>query len=218
MDHPQQSVACMFVNTMTTKKREVPQELLAALLADSKKLEDLIGENGLFRQFIQLKVGKALDVELTAHLGHERHEAVANFGGNTRNGNSREPPEGESGELPITPALCDRQGTLEPQLITSYQARWVRFDKKLFPLSASGVTVCEIQSHLKEMYSSEVSPSLIFSVTDAVADEVKVWAARPSDATYPNVYTDCIHVKVREGAIRVKAVYDAISIHKKWRE
>lgn len=64
--------------------------------------------------------------------------------------------------------------------------------------------VCEIQAHLQEMYGEEVSPSLISLVTDAVVDEVKVWRGRLLDAVYPIVYLDCIHVKVREGAVRVK--------------
>ena len=44
-------------------------------------------------------------------------------------------------------------------------------------------------------------------MTDPVNEEVKAWQARPLDATYPIVYLDCIHVKVREGAVLVKAVY-----------
>ena len=74
------------------------------------------------------------------------------------------------------------------------------------------MTVREIQAHLQEMYGTEVSPSLISSVTDAVSEEVKTWQARPLDPIYPIVYLDCIHVKVREGAVRVKAVYLAIGI------
>ncbi|AND68648.1 transposase mutator family protein [Dyella thiooxydans] len=57
-----------------------------------------------------------------------------------------------------------------------------------------------------------MSPSLIFSVTDAVIDEVKAWQGRPLDPVYLIVYLDCIHVKVREGAVLVKAVYLAIGI------
>ena len=49
-------------------------------------------------------------------------------------------------------------------------------------------------------------------MTDAVADEVKAWQARPLEPIYPIVYLDCIHVKVREGAVWVKAVYLAIGI------
>ena len=84
----------MTVDTMTSKKHEVPEELLAKLLADHKKPEDLIGENGLLKQLTKLLVEKALDADLTEHLGHERNETVTNSGGNTRNGKSRKPPQG----------------------------------------------------------------------------------------------------------------------------
>ena len=196
---------------MTTKKHEVSQELLASLLADYKKPEDLIGENGLLKQLTKMLVEKALDTELTEHLGHERHETVANAGGNTRNGKSKKTLKGEFGELPIE-VPRDRNGTFEPQLIPKHQTRWAGFDDKIISLYSRGMTVREIQSHLEEMYGAEVSPSLISSVTDAVADEVKAWQARPLEAIYPIVYLDCIHVKVREGAVRVKAVYLAIGI------
>lgn len=69
-----------------------------------------------------------------------------------------------------------------------------------FCRSTPGLTVREIQAHLEEMYGTEVSPSLISSVNDAVSDEVKAWQSRPPDPTYPIVYLDCIHVKVREGS------------------
>ena len=76
------------------------------------------------------------------------------------------------------------------------------------------MTVREIQSHLEEMYCTEVSPTLISSVTDAVMEEVKAWQARPLDALYPIVYLDCIHAKVRDsGAVRVKAVYLALGVN-----
>ncbi len=45
-----------------------------------------------------------------------------------------------------------------------------------------------------------------------MADEGQDRQAGPLDAIYPIVYLDCIHAKVREGAVRVKAVYLAIGI------
>ena len=184
---------------------------MASLLADYKKPEDLIGEHGLLKQLTKLLVEKALDAELTEHLGHGKHEPVANQAGNTRNGKSRKTLKGEFGELPIE-IPRDRHGTFEPQLIAKHQTRWAGFDDKILSLYARGMTVREIQAHLEEMYGTEVSPSLISTVTDAVSEEVKVWQSRPLDALYPIVYLDCIHVKVREGAVRVKAVYLAIGI------
>lgn len=196
---------------MSTKKHDVPDALLASLLADYQKPEDLIGENGLLKQLTKLLVEKALDAELADHLGHGKHEPVANSAGNTRNGKSRKTLKGEFGELPIE-IPRDRHGTFEPQLIPKHQTRWTGFDDKVISLYARGMTVREIQSHLEEMYGTEISPSLISSITDAVADEVKAWQARPLDPVYPIVYLDCIHVKVREGAVRVKAVYLAIGV------
>ena len=197
---------------MTVAKKAVPKELLDSLLADYQKPEDLIGENGLLKQLTKLLVEKALEAEMANHLGHGKHEPVANSTGNTRNGKSRKTLKGEFGELPIE-IPRDRHGTFEPQLIPKHQTRWTGFDDKILSLYARGMTVREIQSHLEEMYGTEVSPTLISSVTDAVIDEVKAWQARPLDALYPIVYLDCLHVKVREGHVRVKAVYLAIGIN-----
>lgn len=58
---------------MTTSKHEVPEELLSSPLANYKKPEDLIGENGLLKQLTKRLVEKALDAEMTEHLGHDRH-------------------------------------------------------------------------------------------------------------------------------------------------
>lgn len=196
---------------MSTKKHAVPEELLAGLLADYKKPEDLIGENGLLKQLTKLLVEKALDAELAEHLGHGKNEPVANDAGNTRNGKSKKTLKGDFGELPIE-IPRDRHGTFEPQLIPKHQTRWSGFDDKILSLYARGMTVREIQAHLEEMYGTEVSPSLISSITDAVSEEVKAWQARPLDPIYPIIYLDCLHVKVREGAVRVKAVYLAIGV------
>lgn len=196
---------------MSTLKHAVPEELLAGLLADYKKPEDLIGENGLLKRLTKLLVEKALDAELAEHLGHGKNEPVANAAGNTRNGKSRKTLKGEFGELPIE-IPRDRHGSFEPQLIPKHQTRWSGFDDKILSLYARGMTVREIQSHLEEIYGTEVSPSLISSITDAVAEEVKAWQSRPLDPLYPIIYLDCIHVKVRDGAVRVKAVYLAIGV------
>jgi putative transposase len=63
------------------------------------------------------------------------------------------------------------------------------------------------------MYGTEVSPTLISSVTDAVIEEVKAWQGRPLDSVYPIVYLDCIHVKIRDsGVVKAKAIYLALGI------
>jgi putative transposase len=179
-----------------TKRKAIQPDLIDLLLADYKKPEDLIGENGILKQLTKAVVERALQAELATHLGHDKHAAVANDTGNTRNGRSTKTLKGDFGALPIE-IPRDRDSSFEPQLITKHQTRWTGFDDKILSLYARGMTVREIQSHLEEMYGTEVSPTLISSVTDAVMEEVKAWQVRPLDALYPIVYLDCIHAKVR---------------------
>lgn len=64
------------------------------------------------------------------------------------------------------------------------------------------------------MYGTEISPTLISNVTDAMIDEVKLWQSRPLDSMYPIVcLSDCIPVKVRDAdSVRAKAMYLAIGV------
>jgi putative transposase len=191
----------------------VSNELIDQLLAGYKKPEDLIGENGLLKQLTKRLVERALEAEMTEHLGHTKNASVANAAGNARNGKSKKTLKGDFGELPID-VPRDRHASFEPQIVPKHQTRWTGFDDKILSLYARGMTVREIQGHLQEMYGAEVSPSLISSVTDAVMDEAKAWQGRPLEALYPIVYLDCIHVKTRDsGAVRAKAVYLALGIN-----
>ena len=191
----------------------VSNELIDSLLADYKKPEDLIGENGLLKQLTKRVIERALQAEMAEHLGHAKNDSVANATGNTRNGKSKKTLKGEFGELPIE-IPRDRHGSFEPQIIPKHQTRWTGFDEKILSLYARGMTVREIQGHLQEMYNAEVSPTLISSVTEAVMEDAKAWQNRPLDALYPIVYLDCIHVKIRDGGVvRAKAVYLALGIN-----
>ena len=196
-----------------TVSKALPNDLIDGLLATYKKPEDLIGENGLLKQLTKALVERALEAEMAVHLGHDKNAPVKNATGNTRNGKSRKTLKGDFGELPIE-VPRDRAGSFEPQLIPKHQTRWTGFDEKIISLYARGMTVREIQQHLSEMYGTEISPTLISNVTDAVMDEVKLWQSRPLDSIYPIVYLDCIHVKVRDaGSVRAKAVYLAIGVN-----
>jgi hypothetical protein len=65
-----------------TVSKPLPTDLIDGLLANYKKPEDLIGENGLLKQLTKALVERALEVEMTEHLGHDKHETVTNASGN----------------------------------------------------------------------------------------------------------------------------------------
>ena len=107
----------------------------------------------------------------------------------------------------------DRAGTFEPKLVPKGVTRLEGFDSRIISLYARGLSVREIQAHLKDMYGTEVSPDLISRVTDAVLEEVREWQNRPLDPMYPIVFFDAIRVKVRdEGIVKNKAVYVALAL------
>ena len=152
----------MTVTKRIPKTKPDPElvKLADSLLTNYKKPEDLIGENGLLKQLTKMLVERALEAEMTEHLGHDRSEAVTNDTGNARNGHSGKTLKGDFGELPLE-IPRDRQGSFEPQLVAKHETRWSGFDDKIISLYARELTVREIQGHLQEMYGTEVSPSLI---------------------------------------------------------
>src|SRR5208337_2469398 len=64
----------------------ITQELLDQLLVNYKKPEDLLGEEGLFKQLKKALIERALGAELTEHLGYEKGDPAGRGSGNNRNG------------------------------------------------------------------------------------------------------------------------------------
>ena len=194
-------------------KTSIAPELLDQLLANYSKPEDLIGEDGFFKQLKKALIERALGAELSTHLGYEKGDPAGRGTGNNRNGTSSKTLLTGDGEVEIA-VPRDRAGSFEPQLIPKGRTRFDGFDEKILSLYARGMTVREIQGHLAELYGVEVSPDLISRVTDAVLDEVREWQNRPLDPVYPVVFFDALRVKIRdEGLVKNKAVYVALAFN-----
>ena len=188
-------------------------ELLDELLADYETSEDLLGEEGLFKQLKKALLERALGAELSDHLGYEKGDPSGRGTGNSRNGHSGKTVLTEDGEVALAVSR-DRNGTFEPAIVPKGERRLDGFDDRIVSLYARGMTVREIRGHLQELYGVEVSPDLISRVTDAVLEEVREWQNRPLDAVYPVVFFDALRVKIRdEGLVRNKAVYLALGIN-----
>jgi putative transposase len=188
-------------------------KLIDQLLADYKKPEDIIGENGLLKQLTKAVLERALQAELTEHVGYEKHDPVGHNNGNSRNGTTKKGLKGDFGEIELeTPR--DRNGSFEPKIVAKGQTRFTGFDDKIISMYSRGMTTREIEGHLKEMYGIEVSPGLISNVTEAVMEEVKAWQSRPLEEVYPILYMDALRVKVRDGGhIQNKAIHVAMGVN-----
>jgi len=188
-------------------------ELLDTLMKDYKKPEDLIGENGLLKQLTKRLLERAMQTELTEHLGYEKHSPNGKNSGNSRNGGYKKTITGDFGNLDITTPR-DRNSTFEPVILPKGETRFTGFDDKIISMYARGMTTRGIQGHLQEIYGIDVSPSLISQVTDTISEEVLLWQNRPLDEVYPIVYLDAVRIKVRhDSRVINKAVYLAIGIN-----
>lgn len=203
---------------MTAQEETMPKKTDPAVdkllddLVRGKSPEEILGNEGILKQLTKRLVERALQGEMTEHLGYEKHASEGRNGGNSRNGATTKKVLTESGEVEIE-VPRDRHGEFEPQLVGKRQRRLDGFDEKVIALYARGMTTREIQGHLKDLYQVEVSPALISNVTDSVLEDVRAWQSRPLDRVYPIVYLDALHVKRREnGHVQTSAVYLALGI------
>ena len=191
----------------------ISPKLIDQLLEDYQSPSDLLGDNGLLQQLTKALLERALEGELTHHLGYKKHSPEGKNSGNSRNGSETKTLKGKRGQLQID-VPRDRASEFEPQIVKKRQTRFDGLDDKIISLYSRGMTTREIQGHLEEIYGVEVSPSLISTVTDTVIEEVRAWQNRPLDAVYPIVYLDALQVKVKsQGRVSNKAIYLAFGIN-----
>src|SRR5690242_6040825 len=183
-------------------------KLEAALdeLIEGKSAEEIAGPGGLLKQLTKALLERAMNAELTQHLGYAKNEPEGRGSGNSRNGRSRKQVQGDFGKVEIE-VPRDRNGSFEPQILPKHERRFTGFDDKIISMYARGMSTRDIQAHLMEIYGVEVSPTLVSQVTQAVTEEITLWQNRPLDEVYPIIYLDAVRVKVRhDGRVINKAV------------
>ena len=196
----------------------VLDQRLDELLKDYKTPEDILGEGGLIKQLTKRIIEKALQAELTHHLENEtlsenEESALSGKGRNSRNGYSKKTIDSDSGPFELN-IPRDRQSSFEPILVPKHQRRLAGLEDKIIALYARGMSTRDIQAQLNDLYSIELSPTLISQVTDAVWEEVRAWQNRPLDKLYPIVYLDALQVKVRvDGRVSNHAVYVVLGVN-----
>ena len=88
----------------------ISDEVIDQLLAGARTEEEIAGPGGLLAQLTKRLVERAMEVELTDHLGYEPHAEPPGGTGNTRNGTSPKTLVTEHGQVPIeAPARSRRE-------------------------------------------------------------------------------------------------------------
>ena len=193
-------------------RRKLPDEVVDELLAEPGPRRRSSGPGGLLSQLTKRLVERALEVELTDHVGYERHQEPPGGAGNTRNGSTPKTLITEHGPVGIdTPR--DRDGSFEPKIVRKRQRRFEGFDDKILALYSRGLSTRDIEAHIAEIYGVHVGRDLISRVTDAVMDDARAWQQRPLEDVYPVVFLDALVLKIRDGgSVQRRACYLAMAI------
>jgi putative transposase len=165
---------------------------------DSGQLQ-IDGKNGFLNQMIKAVLERGLQAELSGHLGYEKGDPAARLLPNARNGSYPKTLASQAGDVGLD-IPRDRNGSFTPQLVPKGSRRTGGLDEMIISLYAGGMTVRDIAHHLASTIGTELSHETISNITDAIAEEILEWQARPLEAFYPVVYLDAIVVKVRDGA------------------
>ena len=192
-----------------TSPTAIPAELLDHVVKGPMTQQSL---EAVMKNFKKAVIERALNAEMSHHLGYAPGEDKPADIANHRNGTSGKTVLTDDGPLRIE-IPRDRKGLFDPLLIGKHERRFTGFDDKIISMYARGMTVRDVQDHLRDMYEVEVSPEFISSVTDAVISEVTTWQNRPLETMYPVVFFDALRVKIRaDGVVRNKAVYLALGV------
>jgi putative transposase len=172
----------------------------------------LTGDGGFLPELVKRVLEAGLAAELTDHLGYEKHDRAGHGSGNSRNGSTSKRLGTEVGDIDLaTPR--DRNGSFDPRLVPKGERRLGGLSDMIISLYAGGMTIRDIQAHLERTLGTELSHETISNITEAVAEEVKVWQTRPLEPVYPILYLDALVVKVRDShAVRNKAAHIAVGV------
>ena len=174
--------------------------MIDELLAGASTEEEIVGPGGLLAQLSKRLVERAMEVELTDHLGYEPHQEPPGGAGNTRNGGDAEDAgyrsragRGSARRVIVTAASSRRS-------FARASAASRGLTTRSWPCYSRGLSTRDIEAHLEEIYGVKVGRDLISRVTDAVMDDVRAWQQRPLE--YRRGRMRAIHVPRRQCPVR----------------
>jgi len=192
---------------MNTQEQEAFEKKALDQLLSGKSL---FGKEGAFAPILKNFIEKALESEMEAHLSLSNPSAK-----NKRNGKGKKTIKSGLGTFEVqTPT--DRNSSFEPEIIKKRQTILAEnLSEKIIGLYGLGMGLRDISSHIKEMYDTEISHTVLSQITDKIIPDIKAWQSRPLASMYCILWLDAMHYKVRsDGKIQHKALYNILGINK----
>ena len=169
----------------------------------------LLGKEGalapLFKSFLEA----ALEAELESHLQENKEAEV-----NRRNGHGSKLLRTSEGTMDLSTPR-DRSGSFEPEIVKKRQTILAdNLEHKIIGLYGLGMSLRDISAHIKEMYDSDISHTVLSEITDRVIPAVKLWQSQGLESVYTIVWLDAMYYKVKDenGHIVTRCLYNVLGI------
>lgn len=181
------------------------------VLKEFRNGKKLTGKGGLLAPLIKQLTEAALEAEVESHIAND----VLNGNKNRKNGVNKKTIKGTSDGTFELETPRDRNGTFEPQIVKKHQTTISdEIEEKILSMYGLGMSYTDISKHIEEIYQISISTATISTITDKIISKVKEWQSRPLDSTYPFVWLDAIHYKIKDGGKYVsKAVYTVLGVN-----
>ncbi len=123
--------------SMARRKEKKEKDLIDQLLdqIDFRGLtqDKVVGQEGLIKQLSGKILERALEAEMTEHLGYEKHSNAGDNNGNSRNGYTEKTVllENQSATIEMP---RDRNGTFEPIIVPKHEKRVPLFNDQIISI------------------------------------------------------------------------------------
>jgi len=177
-------------------------------------LQEVFSDGEGPRRLLEALVNGAMQVEVTEHLGAERHERCASRCGQ-RNGTKARTLGTRVGRLELSVPQTRGCEPYHPSMF----ARWQRSERALLVACAEmyfqGVSTRRVQEVLQEMCGMEVSAATVSRVAAELDEKLAAFRTRRLDGTaYRYLVVDARYEKVRvEGPVVSQAVLVAAGVN-----
>lgn len=192
---------------MSLLPKEVIKEIVKkGNFKSASDIQDTLKE--LMKDFIQ----ETLETELDSELGYEKYDKNIN-NDNSRNGYSKKKVKSSFGEIELD-IPRDRNSEFEPKIVPKYSRDISNLEEKVISMYGLGMTTRDINKHIQEIYSVEVSSEMVSKITDKIIPLIEEWKARPLEEVYYFTFLDAIHFSVKEDkSIVKKAAYIVLGVN-----
>jgi transposase-like protein len=121
------------------KEKDIIDQLLDNIDFRGLTQDEVVGQDGLIKQLTGRILQRALEAEMTGHLGYEKNSSAGDNSGNSRNGHTEKTVLFENQNTTIE-APRDRNGTFEPVIVPKHEKRVPLFNDQIISMYSFGMS------------------------------------------------------------------------------